>query len=197
MLIVITAAPLAESSASCARVWSLSSFTLLLGIEFVIDEEALPPFLQYFAYGSLSPSGILNKRKLVAIDAGNRGYPPNKGLPRLCCGKIQSLGKHLLHILSSTPRHPNLIEHTSEKAKEAKDIQNRSQTEDETCIENTRMDRCAFHALCNMLKRGRRLEPSRNMGVEEMVAMFLHIIAHDVKIRVIKRQFVRSEETIS
>ncbi|RYR68442.1 hypothetical protein Ahy_A03g014942 isoform E [Arachis hypogaea] len=29
----------------------------------------------------------------------------------------------LLHILSSTPRHPNLIEHTSEKAKEAKDIQ--------------------------------------------------------------------------
>ncbi|XP_052110245.1 uncharacterized protein LOC127741559 [Arachis duranensis] len=35
------------------------------------------------------------------------------------------------------------------------------------------------------------------MGVEEMVAMFLHIIAHDVKIRVIKRQFVRSEETIS
>ncbi|QHO32037.1 hypothetical protein S83_026615 [Arachis hypogaea] len=59
------------------------------------------------------------------------------------------------------------------------------------------MDRCAFHALCNMLKRVGRLEPSRNMGVEEMVAMFLHIIAHDVKIRVIKRQFVRSEETIS
>ncbi|XLS62045.1 hypothetical protein HN51_016273 [Arachis hypogaea] len=64
-------------------------------------------------------------------------------------------------------------------------------------IENTRMDRCVFHALCNMLKRVGRLEPSRNIGVEEMVAMFLHIIAHDVKIRVIKRQFVRSEETIS
>ncbi|XP_052110288.1 protein ALP1-like [Arachis duranensis] len=30
-----------------------------------------------------------------------------------------------------------------------------------------------------------------------MVAIFLHIIAHDVKIRVIKRQFVSSEETIS
>ncbi|XLU50166.1 hypothetical protein S245_044980, partial [Arachis hypogaea] len=47
-------------------------------------------------------------------------------LSRVCCGKIQSLGKHLLHILSSTPRHPNLIEHTSEKAKEAKDIQVRN-----------------------------------------------------------------------
>ncbi|XLT02941.1 hypothetical protein HN51_052292, partial [Arachis hypogaea] len=70
-----------------------------------------------------SHTEILNKSKLVAIDAGNRGYPPNKGLSRVCCGKIQSLGKHLLHILSSTPRHPNLIEHTSEKAKEAKDIQ--------------------------------------------------------------------------
>ncbi|XLU66878.1 hypothetical protein S245_025931, partial [Arachis hypogaea] len=68
---------------------------------------------------------------------------------------------------------------------------------DLACIENTRMDRCAFHALCNMLKRVGRLEQSRNMGVKEMVPMFLHIIAHDVKIRVIKRQFVRSEETIS
>ncbi|XLU49200.1 hypothetical protein S245_044014, partial [Arachis hypogaea] len=98
-------------------------------------------------FSSASHTGILNKIKLVAIDAGNRGYPPNKlslklnddiefhlqrqcifllqvgGLSRVCCGKIQSLGKHLLHILSSTPRHPNLIEHTSEKAKEAKDIQ--------------------------------------------------------------------------
>ncbi|RYR42538.1 hypothetical protein Ahy_A08g039008 [Arachis hypogaea] len=76
-------------------------------------------------------------------------------------------------------------------------ISNGSQIEDETCIENTRMDRCAFHALCNMLKRVGRLEPSRNMDVEEMIAMFLHIIAHDVKIRVINRQFVRSKETIS
>ncbi|XLR68647.1 hypothetical protein S83_019319, partial [Arachis hypogaea] len=65
------------------------------------------------------------------------------------------------------------------------------------CIENTRIDRYTFHTLCNMLKTVGKLKPSRNMGVEEMVAMFLHIIAHDVKIRVIKRQFVKSEETIS
>ncbi|XLT05643.1 hypothetical protein HN51_044392, partial [Arachis hypogaea] len=80
MLAVVAAAPLVGSSASRARVWSLSSVTLLLGVEFAVDEEALPPFLQCFAYD-------------------------------------------LLHILSSTLRHPNLIEHTSEKAKEAKDIQ--------------------------------------------------------------------------
>ncbi|XLU75096.1 hypothetical protein S245_034149, partial [Arachis hypogaea] len=74
---------------------------------------------------------------------------------------------------------------------------NGSQTEDETCIENTRMDRRAFHALCNMLREDGRLEPSRNTDVEKIVAMFLHIIAHDIKIRVIKRQFMRSKETIS
>ncbi|KAL4021787.1 hypothetical protein IC575_020604 [Cucumis melo] len=35
------------------------------------------------------------------------------------------------------------------------------------------------------------------VDVEEMVAMFLHILAHDVKNRVIQREFMRSGETIS
>jgi hypothetical protein len=35
------------------------------------------------------------------------------------------------------------------------------------------------------------------MCVEELVAMFLHILAHHVKNRMIRRQFVRSGETIS
>jgi hypothetical protein len=64
------------------------------------------------------------------------------------------------------------------------------------CLENTRMDRHSFHRLCDMLKTTNRLSATRNMNVEEMVAMFLHII-HDVKNRVIKRQFARSGETIS
>lgn len=65
------------------------------------------------------------------------------------------------------------------------------------CLENTRMDRHSFHRLCDMLKTTGRLSATRNMNVEEMVAMFLHIVAHDVKNRVIKRQFARSGETIS
>ncbi|XLU50804.1 hypothetical protein S245_045618, partial [Arachis hypogaea] len=39
---------------------------------------------------------------------------------------------------------------------------------DLACIKNIRMDRRAFHALCNMLKVVGKLEPSRNMSVEEM-----------------------------
>ncbi|KAA0039620.1 putative nuclease HARBI1 [Cucumis melo var. makuwa] len=35
------------------------------------------------------------------------------------------------------------------------------------------------------------------VDVEEMVAMFLHILAHDVKNRVIQREFMRSGETMS
>ncbi|QHN88886.1 uncharacterized protein DS421_16g567350 [Arachis hypogaea] len=91
---------LSQSPLSPVSSTHFSGVTLLLGIEFAVDEEALPPLLQCFAYGSLSPSvslslsisvsllpsltffcwlqGILNKSKLVAIDAGNRGYPPNK-----------------------------------------------------------------------------------------------------------------------
>ncbi|XLS54953.1 hypothetical protein HN51_004708, partial [Arachis hypogaea] len=54
---------------------------------------------------------------------------------------------------------------------------------DLACIENKRMDKRALHAFCNMFKEVGKLEPSRNIGVEEMVAMFLHIKAHDIKIR--------------
>ncbi|MFQ6641605.1 hypothetical protein Gotur_014814, partial [Gossypium turneri] len=41
------------------------------------------------------------------------------------------------------------------------------------------------------------LKSSRNMFVDEQVAMFLHIIAHHLKNRVIKHHFSRSGETIS
>lgn len=68
---------------------------------------------------------------------------------------------------------------------------------DLACKENTRMDRRSFHILCDLLKTRGKLSPTKNMCVEEMVAMFLHICAHDVKNRIIKRQFVRSGETIS
>jgi len=41
-----------------------------------------------------------------------------------------------------------------------------------------------------------RLSSTKNMCIQEMVAMFLYICAHDVKNRVIKRQVIRSSEKI-
>ncbi|XP_052481340.1 uncharacterized protein LOC128035544 [Gossypium raimondii] len=48
-----------------------------------------------------------------------------------------------------------------------------------------------------MLQTLEGLKSSRNMLVDEQVAMFLHIISHHLKNRVIKHHFNRSGETVS
>ncbi|MFQ6666711.1 hypothetical protein Gotur_032967 [Gossypium turneri] len=68
---------------------------------------------------------------------------------------------------------------------------------DETCIEQIRMNRITFFKLCEMLQTLRGLKSSRNMLVDEQVAMFLHIISHHLKNQVIKHHFNSSGETIS
>nr|KJB37629.1 hypothetical protein B456_006G213400 [Gossypium raimondii] len=68
---------------------------------------------------------------------------------------------------------------------------------DETSIEQVRMNITAFFKLCEMLESLGGLKPSRNMLVDEQVAMFLHIISHHLKNRVIKHHFRRSGETVS
>ncbi|KAK5787292.1 hypothetical protein PVK06_041946 [Gossypium arboreum] len=68
---------------------------------------------------------------------------------------------------------------------------------DETCIEQVRMNRTTFFKLCEMLQTLGELKSSRNMLVDEQVAMFLHIISHHLKNRVIKHHFNRSREIVS
>ena len=64
-------------------------------------------------------------------------------------------------------------------------------------IENICMNRRSFALLCNLLSTTGKLEGTKNTSLEEMVASFLHIVAHNVKNRVIKRQLARSGGTIS
>ncbi|KAL0561507.1 hypothetical protein IC582_001937 [Cucumis melo] len=62
------------------------------------------------------------------------------------------------------------------------------------------MDRRTFAILFHLLRNVAGLSSTEIFNVEEMVAMFLHILhvlAHDVKNRIIQREFVRSGETIS
>lgn len=68
---------------------------------------------------------------------------------------------------------------------------------DDTCIEQLRMDRNTFQLLCRLLESDGGLCVTQNMLVDEQVAMFLHILAHHVKNRVIKFNFQRSGETVS
>ncbi|KAG8392001.1 hypothetical protein BUALT_Bualt01G0246200 [Buddleja alternifolia] len=68
---------------------------------------------------------------------------------------------------------------------------------DKTCYEELRMDRFTFRRLCCMLQATGRLKETRNMTIDEQVAMFLHILAHHLKNRTIKIHFLRSGETVS
>ncbi|TYK18621.1 putative nuclease HARBI1 [Cucumis melo var. makuwa] len=55
------------------------------------------------------------------------------------------------------------------------------------------MDRRCFVILCHLLRTIVGLTSTKVVDVEEMIAMFLHIVAHDVKNRVIQWEFMRSE----
>ncbi|KAA0063228.1 putative nuclease HARBI1 [Cucumis melo var. makuwa] len=59
------------------------------------------------------------------------------------------------------------------------------------------MDRRCVAILGHLLRTTAGLVGTKVIDVEEMVAMFLHILAHDVKNRMIQREFVRSGETVS
>ena len=56
---------------------------------------------------------------------------------------------------------------------------------DSTSLDNLRMTRHAFSRLCTMLEVIGGLKSSKYLRVDEQVAMFLHILAHHVKNRVI------------
>ncbi|KAA0059805.1 putative nuclease HARBI1 [Cucumis melo var. makuwa] len=53
------------------------------------------------------------------------------------------------------------------------------------------MERRCYTILCTMLRTRGRLEATQYVNVEEMVAIFLHIVAHDVKNRIARRHFAR------
>ena len=68
---------------------------------------------------------------------------------------------------------------------------------DTTCFNQIRMYRSTFDRLCHMLDTIGGLKPTTHMLVDEQVAMFLNILAHDHKNRVIQFEFSRSGETVS
>ena len=68
---------------------------------------------------------------------------------------------------------------------------------DTTCFNQIKMNSGTFKCLCHMLNTIEGLRLTRHMLVDEQVAMFLHILAHYVKNRVVQFEFGRSSETIS
>ena len=64
------------------------------------------------------------------------------------------------------------------------------------CHELMRISRDAFVLLCNHFRQRNWLQSSRSISVEEKMAMFLTIIGHNERFRVVKRRFQHSTQTI-
>src|SRR6266540_68752 len=65
------------------------------------------------------------------------------------------------------------------------------------CVNMLRMRRAPFFHLCNLLRSRNLLTDSINSTVEEQVAMFLHVVGHNQRFRVIHQNWRRSVETVS
>ncbi|XP_061357670.1 protein ALP1-like [Gastrolobium bilobum] len=69
--------------------------------------------------------------------------------------------------------------------------------DDVACVEQLRMNIYTFRVLCSLVRVEGKLKEDGLVSIEEQVAMFLHILAHHAKNRVIKFKFQRSGETVS
>ena len=68
---------------------------------------------------------------------------------------------------------------------------------DRQCVDNCKMDKRVLAKLCYLLRTHGNLKENRNMPTNELVVSFLHIIAHNAKNRVLKRQISRFGEIVS
>ncbi|KAJ9546559.1 hypothetical protein OSB04_019102 [Centaurea solstitialis] len=70
------------------------------------------------------------------------------------------------------------------------------QGNDRQCLDLLRMSRAAFIQLCDHFKAKGWLTDSRHISVEEKMAIFLMIIGHNQRYRVLKNRFQHSTQTI-
>ncbi|XP_063943220.1 uncharacterized protein LOC108208423 isoform X1 [Daucus carota subsp. sativus] len=68
---------------------------------------------------------------------------------------------------------------------------------DRICREQLRLDIRRFEKLCHLLETKGGLVTTKHVTVKEVVALFLHTLAHDLKNRTIQAVFARSGETVS
>jgi hypothetical protein len=64
------------------------------------------------------------------------------------------------------------------------------------CVDMLRMRRAPFFRLCNLLRIRNLLSDTLHSSVEEQVAMFLHIIGHNQRFRVVHQIWRRSIEIV-
>jgi len=70
-------------------------------------------------------------------------------------------------------------------------------SDDRRCVELLRMRRAPFFQLYDLFRNRALLRGSISSNIEEQVAMFLLVVGHNQRFRVIEPLFMRSLETIS
>ena len=70
-------------------------------------------------------------------------------------------------------------------------------SDDIRCLNLLRMRKAPFFQLCDLFRTRALVRDSIHATVEEQVAMFLHVVGHNERFRVIGLSFRRSVETIS
>ncbi|XP_031402089.1 uncharacterized protein LOC116211730 isoform X1 [Punica granatum] len=68
---------------------------------------------------------------------------------------------------------------------------------DDAFREMFRMDKCVFHKLCDIARQRNLLRDTAGVMIEEQLTIFLNIIGHNERNRVIQERFQHSGETIS
>lgn len=68
---------------------------------------------------------------------------------------------------------------------------------DVNCFNQLRMNKSSFETLCNILIGRRLLRDTQNVAVRESVSIFLYVLAHNKKFRVVGGTYLRSIDTIS
>ncbi|TVU31331.1 hypothetical protein EJB05_23013, partial [Eragrostis curvula] len=69
--------------------------------------------------------------------------------------------------------------------------------DDVRCVNLLRMRRAPFFQLCDLFRARLLLRDSIHASIEEQVAMFLHVVGHNERFRVVNLTFRRSVETTS
>ncbi|KAK4752557.1 hypothetical protein SAY87_021355 [Trapa incisa] len=69
--------------------------------------------------------------------------------------------------------------------------------ENDTCLENFRMDKHVFYKLCDILRARGSLQHTNRIKIEEQLAIFLYIVGHNIRTRAVQESFRYSGETIS
>ena len=106
----------------------------------------------------------------------------------------RSLGMMLAAVNSlPRPRYSNV----EKKRLRIKHLNRLIKHSDIICKSELRVNRQIFYVLCEMVRDIGGLSGTRNMSLEEIVAMFLYTLSHHFKNRTIGNHFFRSGESVS